>query len=102
MAFPVHRMRRLRRSSRLRRLVRETTLSVDDVVLPLFVRPGRGERRPIAAMPGCFQLSVDELVKECREAAAMGIPAVLLFGIPRRKDAVGSEASSPGGVVRVE
>jgi len=93
-------MRRLRRSEALRRLVRETRLAADQLVLPLFVRPGEGVRRPIASMPGNFQLSVDELVKECRGAAALGIPAVLLFGIPSSKDPVGSEGYAADGIVQ--
>jgi len=100
MAFPTHRMRRLRATPGLRNLVRETTLSVDDLVLPLFVRPGREVRKPIAAMPGCFQLSVDQLMAECREVASLGIPAVILFGIPETKDAQGSSAFDPEGVVQ--
>ncbi len=100
MSFPVVRMRRLRQSEALRRLVRETRLSVDRLVLPLFVRPGEGVRRPIASMPGNFQCSVDELVADCREAAGLGIPAVLLFGIPSSKDAVGSEGYAPDGIVQ--
>jgi len=81
-------------------MVRETRLSVDDLILPLFVRPGTGERRPIASMPGNFQLSVDELVKDCRETAALGIPAVILFGIPGHKDAVGTEGIADDGIVQ--
>ena len=100
MSFPVVRMRRLRQSEALRRMVRETRLSVDLLVLPLFVRPGEGVRRPIASMPGNFQCSADELVADCREAAALGIPAVLLFGIPSSKDAVGTEGYAPGGIVQ--
>ena len=100
MGFPAHRMRRLRATAGLRRLVRETTLSVDDLVLPLFVRPGRGVRRPIEAMSGCFQLSVDELVVECREVTSLGIPAVILFGIPETKDATGSSGCAPDGIVQ--
>ena len=100
MAFPTHRMRRLRRSPVLRRMVRETRLSPDDLVLPLFVRPGRGVRRPIQSMPGCFQLSVDCLLEECREAASLGVPAVILFGIPSVKDPVGSEAVAADGIVQ--
>ena len=100
MSFPVVRMRRLRQSEALRRMVRETRLSVDRLVLPLFVRPGEGVRRPIASMPGNFQCSVDELVADCREAAALGIPAVLLFGIPSSKDPVGSEGYAADGIVQ--
>ena len=100
MAFPELRMRRLRRLPALRRMVRETRLSVDQLVFPLFVRPGEGVRKPIASMPGNFQLSVDELVKEAREAAGLGIPAVLLFGIPEGKDPVGSEGYASDGIVQ--
>ena len=81
-------------------MVRETRLSVDQLVFPLFVRPGEGVRKPIASMPGNFQLSVDELVKEAREAAGLGIPGVLLFGIPEGKDPVGSEGYAPDGIVQ--
>ncbi|MBM4040974.1 MAG: porphobilinogen synthase [Planctomycetes bacterium] len=100
MSFPQVRPRRLRRSEAIRRLVRETQLSTDHLVLPLFVRPGQGIRKPIASMPGHCQLSVDQLVEECREAAGLGIPAVLLFGIPSAKDPVGSEAYAPDGIVQ--
>jgi porphobilinogen synthase len=93
-------MRRLRRTENLRRLVREYTLSVDDLVMPLFVRPGRGERRPVPSMPGVFQLSVDAAVEECKAIRDLGLPAVLLFGIPESKDAVGSEGVSDTGVVQ--
>ncbi len=92
MGFPEHRMRRLRRTETLRRMVRETTLSVDDVILPMFVTYGQGVRNPIGSMPGHFQLSVDELVRDCREVVDLGIPAVILFGIPERKDALGTAA----------
>jgi len=83
----------------LRRMVRENSLAVDDLILPLFVRPGEGERRQITSMPGQSQLSVDELVKEADEALSLGIPAVILFGIPEIKDAVGSEAYDPHGTI---
>jgi porphobilinogen synthase len=82
-------------------MVRETTLAPDDFILPLFVRPGRGIRRPIASMPGHFQLSVDGIVREAREAAQLGLAGVILFGIPARKDARGSDAGSPRGIVQV-
>jgi porphobilinogen synthase len=80
-------------------MVRETALAVDDLILPLFVRPGTGERRPISSMPGQCQLSVDELVREAEAAHALGVPAIILFGIPSRKDAAGSEAYSPQGII---
>ncbi len=92
MGFPEHRMRRLRRTETLRRMVRETRLSVDDFILPMFVTHGQGVRNPIGSMPGHFQLSVDELVKECREVVDLGIPAVILFGIPEHKDPLGTAA----------
>jgi len=84
----------------MRRMVRETRLSVDQLIYPLFVRPGRNVRQPIKSMPGQFQLSVDTLVEECKSAADLGLPAVLLFGIPERKDAVGSEAYADNGIVQ--
>ncbi|MGD0539575.1 MAG: porphobilinogen synthase [Verrucomicrobiota bacterium] len=98
--FPVNRPRRLRQSPALRRLVAETRLSADQLVLPLFVRAGRKLRRPIAAMPGVCQLSPDELVREAAAAHAVGVPAVLLFGIPEHKDAKASEAFAAGGIVQ--
>ncbi|MCK4298692.1 MAG: porphobilinogen synthase, partial [Planctomycetes bacterium] len=100
MGFPIQRLRRLRAGETLRRMVRETTLSVDDLILPLFVRPGRGVRRPIKSMPGNFQLSVDELVKECRQTAELGIPAVILFGIPQSKDPAATSGCAPDGIVQ--
>jgi porphobilinogen synthase len=98
--FPSTRLRRLRRHPRLRDLVRETSLSVQDLVMPLFVRPGRQLRRPIPSMPEQFQLSVDLVVAEAKELKSLGIPAVLLFGIPERKDAVGSDAYAEEGIVQ--
>jgi porphobilinogen synthase len=91
-SFPSYRPRRLRRTEALRRLVRETWLDPSQFVLPLFVRSGAGIRQPIESMPGVAQTSVDELVRDAREAASLGIGGVLLFGIPDHKDAVGSEA----------
>jgi porphobilinogen synthase len=98
--FPALRMRRLRRTAALRRLVRETRVSVDDLVLPLFVVPGSGVRRPVSSMPGVAQTSVDEVVRDAVEAAELGIPAVLLFGVPESKDEVGSRAYAEDGVVQ--
>jgi len=98
--FPTYRPRRLRQSSALRALVRETQLNVARLVLPLFVRAGRRLRRPIAAMPGVFQLSPDELLREASRAHELGVPAVLLFGIPDRKDAKASRAYAHNGVVQ--
>ena len=100
MSFPATRLRRLRRTPALRGLVRETRLSAEQLILPLFVRPGTNERRPIESMPGCFQLSADEMLKECQTVADAGVPAVLLFGIPPYKDPVGSEAHAANGIVQ--
>ena len=101
MSFPTTRMRRLRRSETLRRMVRETRLSRDDLVYPLFVVEGSGVRAPVASMPGVFRFSVDALVIECKEVRDLGIPAVLLFGVPDEKDARGSGADAADGVVIV-
>ena len=100
MAFPVHRYRRLRGSAPLRALVRETRLTPADFVYPLFVCPGEGVRVPIDSMPGVCNLSVDLLVEECRNAAALGVPGVILFGIPPRKDPVGSGGYDEHGIVQ--
>jgi len=98
--FPELRMRRLRRTATLRRLVRETRVSGDDLILPLFVVPGSGVRREVGSMPGVQQTSVDEAVRDAAEAAELGIGAVLLFGIPESKDEVGSEGYAEHGVVQ--
>jgi porphobilinogen synthase len=98
--FPAYRPRRLRQSAALRRLVAETRLSAAQFVLPLFVRAGRKLRRPIAAMPGVFQLSPDELAREAARAHALGVPAVLLFGIPDRKDTKAGGAYAKNGIVQ--
>ncbi len=100
MPHPVFRPRRLRESPLLRKMVRETTLQVDDLIYPLFAVHGRGVREPIPSMPGQKRLSVDELVKEAKDAASMQIPAVLLFGIPREKDPRGTEAYAEDGIVQ--
>src|SRR6058998_2406990 len=92
MGFPVHRPRRLRRSELIRALVRETDLSPGDLIIPLFVCPGKRVRREIPSMPGQYNLSVDEAVAEAQEARSLGVPAVLLFGIPEAKDARASGA----------
>ena len=98
MQFPEYRPRRLRKTGQLRRMVRETRLSVDQLVCPMFVVEGSGIRRPIEPMPGIFHLSIDELVRECKEVAELQIPAVILFGIPDRKDEVGSTAFDREGI----
>jgi len=100
MSFPIVRPRRLRRTETLRRMVRETRLSRDDLVLPLFVVEGRSVREAISSMPGVFRFGVDELVSEAKQVHDLGIPAVILFGIPAVKDARGSGADDPGGVVQ--
>src|ERR1051325_5552867 len=98
--FPAYRPRRLRQNPALRRLVSETQLNVAQLVLPLFVRSGRKLRKPIGAMPGVFQLSPDELLREAARAHALGVPAVLLFGIPDTKDAKASGAYARNGIVQ--
>jgi porphobilinogen synthase len=100
MSFPVVRPRRWRRTEALRRLVRETHLSRDDLVLPLFVVEGHGVREPVASMPGVHRHSVDVLVDEAKRVRDLGLPAVILFGIPAEKDAVGSGADADAGVVQ--
>jgi porphobilinogen synthase len=99
-AFPIHRMRRLRSSEALRNLVRETVLDPGDFILPLFICPGEGVRREIKSMPGHAQLSVDRLVTECAEAHALGIGGVILFGIPETKDELASGAYADDGIVQ--
>lgn len=97
--FPTVRLRRLRQHPVLREMVRETELSVRDLILPLFVRTGSNIRQPISSMPGHAQLSLDLLAEEAREVAALGIPAVILFGIPDQKDATGSGACRDDGII---
>lgn len=98
--FPVHRPRRLRKNELIRRMVRETVLTPDDLIYPLFVTYGKGVKRPISSMPGCFQESVDEAVKTTKKISSLNIPAIILFGIPEEKDEVGSGAYDPHGVVQ--
>lgn len=100
MGFPEYRPRRLRRNENFRRMVRETRLSVDNLIMPLFVVPGSRVVKPVGSMPGVAQLSVDRLVEECKEIRDLGIPAVILFGIPEAKDSVGSSAYSDNGIVQ--
>src|ERR1700742_2263871 len=101
MPFPERRLRRLRRTPALRRLVAETRITVDGLVAPLFVKEGIDGPEPILSMPGVAQHSQESLRKEVRELAGLGIPAVMLFGIPARKDATGSGADAREGVVQV-
>jgi porphobilinogen synthase len=100
MLFPDYRPRRMRQSEAFRRMIRETALSVDDLILPLFAIGGKKVQNPIASMPGHYQLSVDNLVQTAREAHELGIPAVLLFGVPDRKDALGTAAYAKDGIVQ--
>lgn len=98
--YPVQRMRRLRRTEQLRRMVRETILGPDDFLYPLFVTHGRGIREQVSSMPGVFHLSVDQLAREVRDVSNLDIPGVVLFGLPARKDETGSEAYDPYGIVQ--
>jgi len=100
MGFPKIRMRRLRSSDSMRRLVRQTTLNVEDLVYPLFVREGKGLKQPIKSMTDCFHFSPDTIAAEAVEVASLRIPAVLLFGLPGKKDDIGSQAWAEDGVVQ--
>lgn len=100
MAFPVQRLRRLRSSEALRRLVRETRLAPSQFILPLFVVPGEGVRKEISSMPGNAQLSIDTLVRECAECQALGLGGVILFGVPEEKDELASGAYDPDGITQ--
>ena len=100
MFFPEYRPRRLRRTEALRGMVRETELSAKHFIYPLFVCPGKNVRQEVSSMPGVYRLSVDEAVREAREVYELGIPAVILFGIPEKKDEVGSEAYAKKGIVQ--
>jgi len=100
MQFPDYRPRRLRKNENFRRMIRETALSVDNLIYPLFVVPGTKVKEPIASMPGNFQMSVDHIVREAARMKTLGIPAVLLFGIPEKKDEVASGALAKDGVVQ--
>src|SRR5581483_2493016 len=100
MAFPVTRLRRLRRTEALRSMVRETQLSPDGLVYPMFVCPGEGVRKEVRSMPGVYNLSVDEAVREAREAHSLGVPAIILFGLPESKDEVATGAWADDGIVQ--
>jgi porphobilinogen synthase len=100
MGFPEYRSRRLRRTESLRRMTRETRLSIDNLIMPLFVVPGSRVTRPVASMPGVAQRSVDCAVEECKAVRDLGIPAVILFGIPERKDSAGSGAYNDDGIIQ--
>ncbi len=101
MSYPASRLRRLRRSPRLRNLVAESRLAVDDLVAPLFVREGIDEPQPITSLPGVVQHTVESLTKEATRLASLGVPALVVFGVPEGKDDVGSGAWDPGGIVQV-
>jgi porphobilinogen synthase len=100
MAFPITRLRRLRRTEQLRSIVRETRLTPENFVYPLFVCPGRGVRKEVRSMPGVYNLSVDEAVKEVREAHGLGVPSIILFGLPEKKDEVATGAWADDGIVQ--
>ncbi|MFZ1502090.1 MAG: porphobilinogen synthase [Nitrospira sp.] len=100
MAFPIQRLRRLRETEPLRRMVRETSLAPNDFIYPVFVTEGQGRREPIASMPGQSRVSIDLLIKEAEEVKALGIPAMILFGIPDQKDERGSSGFDPDGIVQ--
>ncbi|MGC4049516.1 MAG: porphobilinogen synthase, partial [Paludibaculum sp.] len=100
MPFPIHRMRRLRASESMRNLVRETRLDPAQFILPLFVCPGEGIKREIGAMPGNYQMSIDETVKECAEVQSLGIGGVILFGLPETKDELATGAYADDGIVQ--
>ena len=98
--FPDYRPRRLRKNENFRRMIRETKLSVDNLIYPMFVVPGTKVKKPIESMPGIFQMSVDHIVKETERVKALGIPAVLLFGVPEEKDEIASGAMAEGGIIQ--
>jgi len=100
MYFPTYRPRRLRKNENFRRMVRETNLSVDDFIYPLFVAPGEGFKKEISSMPGNYQMSIDLIVEEAKEVKKLGIPAIILFGIPETKDEAGSGAYDEAGIVQ--
>ena len=100
MNFPAYRPRRLRRNDKLRNLIRETTLEPRNFIYPLFIGPGKDKAQPVSSMPGIAQWTVDRAVRECQEVDALGIPAVILFGIPEHRDAIGSEAYLDEGIVQ--
>src|SRR5881227_2417836 len=100
MAFPITRLRRMRRTEPLRSMIRETALQPSDFVYPMFVCPGKGVRKEVRSMPGVSNLSVDETVKEARKTHALGVPAVILFGLPEKKDEFATGAWSDDGIVQ--
>ena len=99
-SYPVSRLRRLRMTETLRGMVRETQLTKNDFIYPLFVVPGKNVKKEVSSMPGVYQMSVDNIVRECAEVQSLGIPAVIFFGIPEEKDEVGSGAYDEHGIVQ--
>jgi len=100
MGYPITRLRRLRKDERLRRITAETKVSADDFIYPLFVCPGKGVKNEINAMPDVFQMSIDNIVEECKKVYELGIPGIILFGIPEKKDSLGSEGYSDKGIIQ--
>jgi porphobilinogen synthase len=100
MYYPIYRPRRLRKNEKLRSLIRETQLSINDFIYPMFVVEGKGIKKEIKSMPGVYQLSLENFVKEAKAVQKLGIPAILIFGIPKKKDEVGSQAYHPKGIVQ--
>jgi porphobilinogen synthase len=100
MRFPRYRPRRLRANANFRRLIRETIVTVNDLIYPLFVQPGKGIKNPITSMPNCYQFSIDELIEEVKEVNDLGVSGIILFGIPEKKDEVASEAYAADGIVQ--
>ncbi|MCI5132802.1 MAG: porphobilinogen synthase, partial [Candidatus Electrothrix sp. EH2] len=100
MVFPEYRPRRLRRHEDFRALIRETRLAPEQLVYPLFVMPGKGKREEVASMPGVFRLSVDQLKKEAQSCLDVGVRSVILFGLPEKKDSMGSGAHAQNGIVQ--
>src|ERR1700752_893682 len=100
MSFPTHRPRRLRRTEALRSMVRETRLTTAGLIYPMFVCPGKNVRQEVSSMPGIHQQSADQIVEECREVESLGIPAIILFGLPETKDPRGRSSVAPDGVVQ--
>ncbi len=98
--YPTKRLRRLRYNPKVRDMVRETILTKNDLIYPLFVAPGEGVKNPVKSMPGVYQFSIDNLIKECEELVSLGIPAIILFGIPEHKDEKGSEAYDENGIIQ--
>jgi porphobilinogen synthase len=98
MAFPITRLRRLRRTEALRSIVRETRLTPENFVYPMFVCPGEGIRKEVRSMPGVYNLSVDQAVKEAREVHGLGVPSIILFGLPEKKDEVATGAWADNGM----